>query len=203
MIEYKKYFVNESIIIHSELINELNQDTIKNYLAKSDYCLFDQSKSFRRKQEFITIRMLIKDYLQKESFLFYENNKPKLTTHTHISISHKNQEIIVCFNENKEIGVDIEKIDIKINNIQYKFCNEQELVNRTNIENIEFLTMLWCAKEATYKCLDYQNGVYLKDISTLINNSSEGISYINGNEYKLDFINLEGKYIICHAEKND
>ncbi len=203
MIEYKKYFIKESIILHSELSKEINFENIDYYLNKSEYELFKQLKSFTRKQEFLSIRMLINDYLKEEFFLFYQNSKPKLTTNTHISISHKNQEIIVCFNENKEIGVDIEKIDVKINNIKYKFCSEYELGNRTNIENIEFLTMLWCAKEATYKCLDNQNGVYLKDISTLIYNSSEGISYIKGNEYKLDFINHEGKYIICHSEKND
>ena len=129
------------------------------------------------------------------------NNKPRLSSNFKISISHKDEELLFCLNRKVEIGVDIEKIDKKISKLESKFCNDDELINRLDIDKIEFLTMLWSAKEATFKCLKNQQNIYLKDIPILIHSSKHGTSLVNNLEYKLDFIKTDDNYIICHAEK--
>jgi 4'-phosphopantetheinyl transferase EntD len=201
MIKYKTYIINKSIILHTKLITDLFFNKNENILNQTDYGLFEQINSQRRKQEFLTTRILINEYFKNQVYLFYSNKKPKLSSNSFISISHKDQELIVCINLKKEIGIDIEKIDIKIMKIQSKFCLEVELNHNLYIEKTEYLTMLWSAKEATFKCLENQNDIFLKDIYVKILNSKEGISIVNKKHYKLNFIKTDDGYIICHAQK--
>lgn len=203
MIRYKTYNFNKSIILHTKLVTDLFFDNKENILNQTDYDLFKQINSQRRKQEFLTTRILIKEYFKNEVYLFYTNNKPKLSSNSFISISHKDQELIVCFNVKKEIGIDIEKIDNKISKIKSKFCLEVELNHNLFIKKTEYLTMLWSAKEATFKCLENQNNIFLKDICVNIENYKEGMSTVNKNHYKLNFIKTDDGYIICHAQKEN
>jgi 4'-phosphopantetheinyl transferase len=203
MIDYKIYNINNSVILHSKLVTDFFFNKNENILNKIDYDLFKQIKNQRRKQEFLTTRILINEYFKKQVYLFYLNRKPKLSSNSFISISHKNQELILCINENKEIGIDIEKIDAKIMKIQSKFCLEIELNQIINFEKTEYLTMLWSAKEATYKCLENQNDIFLTDIYVKIINSNEGMSIVNKKNYKLNFMKTKDNYIICHAQKEN
>ena len=203
MINYKKYKFKDSDILHTKLIEENKIESLIDQLNTNDINLFSVIQSSKRKKEFITSRILLNSYLNNKTFLIYENNKPILNNSKHISISHKDQELIIGINNMITIGVDIEKISDKILKIKSKFCNQKELLELKKNESIEILTMLWSAKEATFKCLDNQENIYLKDISVTIINNEQGFSEIKGERYLLDFKIHDGSYIICHSQKEN
>ncbi len=203
MINYKKYKFKDSDILHTKLIEENKIESLIDQLNTNDINLFSVIQSSKRKKEFITTRILLNSYLSNKTSISYENNKPILNNSKHISISHKDQELIIGINNRIKIGVDIEKISDKILKIKSKFCNQKELLELKKNESIEILTMLWSAKEATFKCLDNQENIYLKDISVTIINNEQGFSEIKGERYLLDFKIHDGSYIICHSQKEN
>ena len=203
MINYKKYKFKDSDILHTKLIEENKIESLIDQLNTNDINLFSVIQSSKRKKEFITTRILLNSYLSNKTSISYENNKPILNNSKHISISHKDQELIIGINNRIKIGVDIEKISDKILKIKSKFCNQKELLELKKNESIEILTMLWSAKEATFKCLDNQENIYLKDISVTIINNEQGFSEIKEERYLLDFKIHDGSYIICHSQKEN
>ena len=203
MINYKKYKFKDSDILHTKLIEENKIESLIDQLNTNDINLFSVIQSSKRKKEFITTRILLNSYLSNKTSISYENNKPILNNSKHISISHKDQELIIGINNRIKIGVDIEKISDKILKIKSKFCNQKELLELKKNESIEILTMLWSAKEATFKCLDNQENIYLKDISVTLINNEQGFSEIKEERYLLDFKIHDGSYIICHSQKEN
>jgi phosphopantetheinyl transferase len=203
MISYKKYKVKDSDILHTKLIEDNKIESLIDQLNTNDINLFSLIKSSIRKKEFITTRILLNSYLNNKTSLYYQNSKPILNNSKHISISHKDHELIIGINDMIPIGVDIEKISDKILKIKSKFCNPKELLELKKNESIEILTMLWSAKEATFKCLENQENIYLKDISVSIVNNEQGFSEIKGERYSLDFKIHDGSYIICHSQKEN
>jgi phosphopantetheinyl transferase len=81
--------------------------------------------------------------------------KPKLRNSTvQFNVSHTNEfaAAIVC-NE-KQVGIDIEKIDVRVCRVMKKFLNTTELqtIGALNeIEKISMLTLYWSIKETVYK----------------------------------------------------
>lgn len=201
MINYQIYNIRDSIILHTKLINENDFEKYCIQLTTDDLNLFFQIQSIQRKKEFITTRILLKQYFNLNIILSYENKKPKLKNSTFISLSHKDEELIIGINDSTPIGVDIEKISNKISKIKHKFCDAKELFELNNIDSNEILTMYWCAKEATYKCLTNQTNIYLKDITVKLKTKAIGQSENSDLKYRLDFLKINEQFIICHAQK--
>ncbi len=201
MLKFLKYQILDSILLHTRLIDENKTNQYVNQLNTEDLNRLKEIKNIRRQQEFITTRLLLNKFYKNNSLLYYLNNKPFLKNKHFISISHKDQELIIGLNEFYQIGIDIEKIDFKIEKIKGKFCTTGEISKYNENQNIELLTKYWCAKEATFKCLDFQENIFLKDINVNIKSEHEGLSENNGTKYRLDFNTSKKDYIICHAQK--
>ena len=201
MINYKRYKVKDSIILHAKLIEEIKIKDFIDRFNEDEINLLSSIQSVQRKKEFITTRILLYTYFNKKTDLIYENKKPTLTNSKHISISHKDQELIIGVNSYKPIGVDIEKINKKLIKIKQKFCNEKELLALQENESIETLTRYWCGKEATFKCSTYQTNVFLKDINIKLESKEKGLSENHESEYRLDFLKINDQYILCHAQE--
>lgn len=72
----------------------------------------------------------------------------------HFSISHCGDYAAAIASSNKRVGVDVELITPRIQNIKRKFLHPEELrfVNAMpQTKQLHFLTVLWSAKEAIYK----------------------------------------------------
>ena len=201
MINYQIYYFRDTKILHTKLINEKEFEKYINQLNTDDLILFNQIKSIQRKKEFITSRILLKQYFFETIELHYDNRKPILNNSTHISLSHKNQELIIGLNKKAPIGVDIEKISDKISIIKSKFCNQKEIKELKKNESTEILTMYWSAKEATYKCISNQKNIFLNDITVTIKTKDIGFSENSDTNYLLDFIKINKQFILCHAQK--
>jgi 4'-phosphopantetheinyl transferase EntD len=55
------------------------------------------------------------------------------------------------------VGIDIEKMQPKIDHIAFKFLQEREMKKLDNLQRIYHLYLHWCAKEALYKICDRPN----------------------------------------------
>lgn len=122
-----------------------------------------------RKVEWMSVRALINDMTGKESRIIYnEFRKPFLKENTyHISISHSRELTSIFMSRTKKVGIDLEFMSHKINNLMLKFVNEQELITRDPVLRNYHLYLHWCAKEAMYKICDKQDINFKENLSIL------------------------------------
>jgi len=151
---------NSSLLV--EEVNYNHEELLKivdlNQHDKAQYIKF---KNANRKKEWLAVRYLLKKLCKNNIYIKYnKNGKPLLSNGKNISISHSGNLIGIFVSDNK-IGLDIEKINPKIEKIKHKFLNKFELsmINKsTNF--LDTLTMFWCAKEAMYKLYSKKNLIF-------------------------------------------
>ncbi len=131
----------------------------------------------RLKDKNIYSHSLIQNYLTKKHpdlkdcyIVKNKNNKPFLSVKKNIyslSISHKDEYICIAFSKgNFNLGIDIEKIDIKTLSLSKKFCVNEEVLDIENNEDKEALaTLYWSVKEAVGK--SYGEGLLIHPKKTL------------------------------------
>ena len=111
----------------------------------------------KKKAEFLASRLLLKKLCREIDFEYQDiekndRKKPYLKEyHGHISISHTEAYCAVIIHPQLNVGIDVEKIQPKLELVKHKFLGNQELQNFTTLE---MLAIAWSAKEAMYKKLD-------------------------------------------------
>lgn len=98
-------------------------------------------------------RVLLQNLFDAHKIEIHKNeaNKPTLFINDEkyfISISHSYEYVGIMFSRTHEIGLDIEKIDERINRVSRKFLNENE---QLFAESKLSKTLIWSAKESVYK----------------------------------------------------
>lgn len=130
----------------------------------------------QKKREWLASRLLIKILTEElgeiykgtykddhgKVFLFHDN--------AHISITHTFDYVAAVLDPSKPVGIDMEKLDPKLQRTAKKFLNDQEFLHASN--DINLLATYWCAKEAIYK-LYGKNKVSFKDDITVSGFSSQ------------------------------
>jgi len=148
-----------------ELIKMLNEN------------LVDVSQNSSNKEtlgiHWLASRVLIQSLFGPQRIHIHKNiyNKPVLDVdgkHYFIGITHSNKYAGVIISEKHEVGIDIEKIDIRIERVAHKFLNisESHFINQTE-NNILGKTLIWSAKETIYKVygkkeVDFKNHITIK-----------------------------------------
>ena len=87
-----------------------------------------------------------------------------------ISISHSAELSALLLSSECEAGIDIEKIDPKIERIEHKFLRDEELQSISTDNRLEQLYIYWCAKETMYKLhgrkqLDFREHLFIEPFS--------------------------------------
>lgn len=100
--------------------------------------------------EVLMIRKMLKTVLPDHKILYRESGEPYLFPQDHhISISHSYPLAALTISK-KRVGIDLEKRKEKIKKIRHKFIlHEDAYID--NSEEVDFLTAIWCVKEALYK----------------------------------------------------
>lgn len=98
-------------------------------------------------------RVLLQSLFDAHKIEIHKNeaNKPTLFIDDEkyfISISHSYEYVGIMFSRTHEIGLDIEKIDERINRVSRKFLNENEQIFADSKLS---KTLIWSAKESVYK----------------------------------------------------
>jgi 4'-phosphopantetheinyl transferase EntD len=161
-------------------------------------------KNIDRQVEWLSVRALLNELTQQESKIIYnEERKPFLSDYSqNISISHSKKLTSVFLSRTKRVGIDLEYMSHRINNIAYKFINPNEYITSNKAFEQLHLYIHWCAKEALYKICDKEN-INFKDNLTIKPFEIEHEGFITGihhdeaihDEFKLKYM-LRDNYVI-------
>ena len=106
-----------------------------------------------------------------------ESKKPFLPEQNfHFSISHCGDFAAAIISQDKLVGIDVELVCTKIDNIKHKFLSTAELAlvtkagSELNIPSYNLLTLCWSVKETIFKWygkggIDFKKNMIVQDIS--------------------------------------
>lgn len=120
---------------------------------------FSKIKAERRKTEYLAVRLLLQELLNKKQEIQYQQSgKPELKSiKKNISISHSSNFIVILLSD-KKIGIDVEVAQRDIEKVATRFLHKNELKQIHNESNQQLAKILyWSAKEAIFKCTDEQH----------------------------------------------
>jgi phosphopantetheinyl transferase (holo-ACP synthase) len=97
------------------------------------------------------LHYLLKHHFKNDIELIYDiNGKPFINkNNVHISVSHSHH-LLALIVSDKNVAIDIELINDKIQRVKSKFLNHHELIETENSDLLTLLTY-WCAKETMFK----------------------------------------------------
>jgi len=125
-------------------------------LDDKENALIDSIHHPQRKLHWLSSRLLLRILLGNPALFIHlesdERGKPVVHNFpVNISISHSFDFSALLLSKKFQVGVDIEKIDVKIERIRKKFLRLEELNSISDEHRLEELYIYWCAKEAMYK----------------------------------------------------
>lgn len=124
-------------------------------LKEHEFVMLRSLSKEKRNLHWLATRVLLRKMLNTTEYIDCqadENGKPILINHPHhISLSHSYDYAAVMVSKTKKVGIDIEIIKSKIERVQNKFMNQEELNFISQDNRMEKLYVCWCAKEALYK----------------------------------------------------
>jgi 4'-phosphopantetheinyl transferase len=100
-----------------------------------------------------------------------DSGKPNLIgSQVQFNVSHTNEYAAAIVCNEKQVGIDIEKIDARVCRVMKKFLNTNELQAieaLSEIEKISMLTLFWSIKETVYKwwglgSVDFAEHIHIK-----------------------------------------
>jgi len=95
-------------------------------------------RSAKRKLEYFFTRVLWKDFGINEAIHYNEVGRPFLKN-GHISISHSRDIIVIAFNKDHPIGIDVEYRSPKISSIKHKFLSQTDKNNEIHHYTFQFI----------------------------------------------------------------
>lgn len=113
-----------------------------------------------RKKQWLAYRILLRQILAPADITieYDSSGKPYLAgSRMHISVTHSEDLAAVIISPEKRVGIDIERMRPRIFKVKDKFLNNRELSALVSENELEQLTLAWCAKEALYKLYGMKN----------------------------------------------
>ncbi len=124
-------------------------------LLPNDLVFIDKLKQPQRKLEWFASRWLLRYLIDPTEPIEVESDefgKQIVKNYFfHISLSHSNDLVAAIISSKQQVGIDIEFIEERIENISKKFMNVSELNSVTDHSRLKQLYLYWSAKEAIYK----------------------------------------------------
>ena len=119
---------------------------------------FARFSAEKRKQEWLAVRVLLKEMLGEEKSISYlPSGKPYLEDGSmHVSFSHTHGYVAVALHPSAEVGVDIEQYGTRVQRVASRFIREDEKVSIASGDEIVGLLLHWSAKETMFKLMDDQ-----------------------------------------------
>jgi phosphopantetheinyl transferase len=160
--------IYESPLMGIWKMSESWQELFDSLTDREDYRSdLNNIQSDKRKQEWLTVRLLLRHLSGKEAFIRYRKNGAPFLPDSkyHISISHTQGFAALLLSKKPNLGIDIEYRSGRAWRLHKKYMNESEstfvtsLCDNKNIGNTltatvtEIATIYWCAKETACKAL--------------------------------------------------
>jgi phosphopantetheinyl transferase (holo-ACP synthase) len=206
----KKIELEEGIIGMWEITEEATSLMQRSQFSYREKKEFAHISSERRKREYLTVRLLLKELLGKNPEIFYDGlGRPQLSNSDYnLSISHS-ADLAVIFLSQKKIGIDVENTERNIEKVAARFLNvhEREFV-KTTADQQKTMVVLWCAKEAIFKCsekqgIDFGKEIYILPFSITDNAGFKGIKTQSGKStvYRLQQFDYKNNTIVFCVEE--
>jgi phosphopantetheinyl transferase len=149
-----------------EITESLQELELKYNISEKERSELNLISAEKRKKEFLIVRILLKEILKFTPEIIYEKTgKPKLAnSKLNISISHS-VDLALVFISEKNIGIDVENCERDISKITSRFLHHSEIEfteKHTNKQHLRII--LWCAKEAIFKCCREQGIRFNREI---------------------------------------
>jgi 4'-phosphopantetheinyl transferase len=166
-------------------------------------------KNPERQVEWLSVRALLNQLTEKNSKIIYnQDHKPFLFDHSYnISISHSKKLTSILLGKHKQVGIDLEYMSHRINNIAHKFINDDEYITSNKAFEQLHLYIHWCAKEAIYKLCDkininFKENLTIKPFEIEHSGKIKGIHHNDGiyEEFKMNY-QIRNNYVIVHCCK--
>jgi len=159
----------------------------------------EEKKSEKRKNEFLAVRLALKELMGYEVEVIYNNEgKPFIANDTHqISISHSGEWVAVIAHPKNKVGIDIECPNKKIEKVYSRFLSLTEQQTLFGDGDVRKLYLAWSAKEALYKIIgreavDFQNQLQILPFDITSNSGKMNAIHLP------TAINYQLKYHICN-----
>jgi 4'-phosphopantetheinyl transferase len=178
-------------------------------LDPSETDMLNSFKNYDRQVEWMSVRALLNSLTNIQSKIVYnQERKPFLANNSHnISISHSNKLTSIVLSKHHRVGIDLEYMSHRINNISHKFINPNEYITPNKNQERIHLYIHWCAKEALYKICDKKN-INFKDNLTIkpfeIENSGTIIGIHHDTHLSEEFTltySIRDNYVIVYCYK--
>ncbi|MCE7066526.1 4'-phosphopantetheinyl transferase superfamily protein [Dyadobacter sp. CY326] len=155
----------------TEPVNELTEN-LGNAFNSEDILTISHPQKLR---EWLASRLLIKKLAEQFGINYIGTHKDKhgkaflVDNDSHISITHTFDFVAVAINPLAAVGIDMEKIDPKLQRTSKKYLSQPEFEHAG--DQMELLCMYWCAKEALYKLygkkkISFRDSIYIEPFGT-------------------------------------
>ena len=157
--------------------------------------IINQIKLEKRRQEWLAVRILLKELLGEEKEVEYDAfGKPFFKDNSYqISISHTPGYVAVILNPEHPVGIDIEQITNKVERIRDRFLSEEEKKHISKEKELIHLLLHWSAKESIFKALGtsdviFNEQLHIKPFVPQIGHLATFLSYETRTKQKKEFI---------------
>ena len=131
-------------------------------------------KSIHRQMEWVAVRVLAEQMMGHFPTINYLPTGKPVVWNGHISISHTKGYVALVWSKDNEVGIDIERVSPRIDQLKSRIVSQQEKADTT----LDVL-LHWCAKETVYKILDEENAHMLQDfIVTPFVRADQGVFFV-------------------------
>ena len=162
--------IKETALLHETKLGVWNIIEPKEFflskliLNETDKIALGKIKRQQKYLQWLASRYLIKIFINTvdDVQLFYDDQGKPFLNNYHLSISHSHDMVVVLMSKHASVGIDIEKIQHKIENIAQKFMHNDEISNLKKDFSKEHLYVYWSVKEAVYKLIG-QKGLNFKE----------------------------------------
>ncbi len=163
----EKYFGNDSVL-GLWMISEGSEE-LAGRIRLSDHELevLAGFKNETRRRQWLSYRLLIRQMLGSHDIdvRYRKSGKPFMADPAgHISVTHSGDYSAVIYSRESRVGIDIERIQQKIERVTEKFLSCDEINALTDTANHQELVTLWAAKESLYKLAGRRNIDFIRDL---------------------------------------
>jgi 4'-phosphopantetheinyl transferase len=147
--------INQDIYSLIWLIEETEEELLSQLSPIITLKGYEKIYHTRRRLEWITARLALQKLCDHLGYTYQAVvkdfcGKPYLANnHFHISLAHSFPFAVAAVSPNTALGVDIQSLSKKLQNVRHKYLNPTE--NQDSGQDLGKLTIYWCAKEALYK----------------------------------------------------
>lgn len=191
------------VSVHLMSFSDFDPSEYLDQLTNLETERFFSFSNIQRKREFVATRILRHELFGFQHIHYDNVGAPFIEGEGFISISHSKNIVGIATCLDFKIGLDIEPINLKIDNIKHKFLSVHE-IEKLDCNSIVELTKVWSGKESLYK-ISETNGINFRTQLFLSKVSEEHWKGIYKNEVnsfstELNIFEVENRIISINTK---